>query len=55
MVGQKQLDAAINHYIESGQTTKAVESAIECRQFTKASGIIEFLVSCKGIPTSSFT
>lgn len=46
LVSQKQMDAAINHYIESGQTMKAVEAALDCRQFSKASGIIEFLVSC---------
>lgn len=45
LVSQKQMDAAINHYIESGQTMKAVEAALECRQFAKASGIIEFLVT----------
>ena len=44
LMSQKQMDAAINHYIESGQSTKAVEAALGCRQFTKAAGIIEFLV-----------
>ncbi|GMH45662.1 hypothetical protein BSKO_13619 [Bryopsis sp. KO-2023] len=43
LMSQKQMDAAINHYIEAGQTRKAVEAALESRQFAKASGIIEFM------------
>ncbi|GMH40826.1 hypothetical protein BSKO_08730 [Bryopsis sp. KO-2023] len=43
LMSQKQMDAAINHYIEAGQTRKAVEAALESRQFVKASGIIEFM------------
>ncbi|XP_039273606.2 intraflagellar transport protein 172 homolog [Styela clava] len=38
---QKQLDAAINHYIEAGATEKAVEAAIGARQFRKAIVILE--------------
>ncbi len=45
LVTQKQMDAAINHFIESGATIKAIKAAIECRQFSKAAGIIEVLVS----------
>ena len=39
------MDAAINHFIESGATIKAIKAAIECRQFAKAAGIIDVLVS----------
>lgn len=38
---QKQLDAAINHYIEAGATSKAVEAAIQSRQWLKAVQILE--------------
>eukprot|EP00899_Mesostigma_viride_P028336 jgi/Mesvir1/8688/Mv02626-RA.1 len=38
---QKQLDAAINHYIEAGQSLKAIDAAIEARQWSKAVQIVE--------------
>ena len=41
LVRQKQMDAAINHYIESGNTVKAVEAAIAAKQWTKAVQIVE--------------
>ncbi|KAL5017204.1 hypothetical protein ScPMuIL_006793 [Solemya velum] len=41
LVAQKQLDAAINHYIEAGCTMKAVEAAINSRQWSKAVQILE--------------
>lgn len=41
LVSQKQLDAAINHFIEAGATTKAVEAAINSRQWKKAVQILE--------------
>ncbi|KAK0069568.1 intraflagellar transport protein 172 isoform X1 [Biomphalaria pfeifferi] len=41
LVTQKQLDAAINHFIEAGATTKAVEAAINSRQWAKAVQILE--------------
>ena len=44
LMSQKQMDAAINHFIEAGQSLKAIEAAMQCRQFAKAAGIIEFLV-----------
>jgi hypothetical protein len=44
LVGAKQMDAAIHHFIEAGHSTKAIEAALQCRQFSKAAGIIEFLV-----------
>lgn len=45
LMTQKAMDAAINHFIEAGKSLKAIEAAIQCRQFTKAAGIIEYLVS----------
>ncbi|XP_064625451.1 intraflagellar transport protein 172 homolog [Lineus longissimus] len=41
LVSQKQLDAAINHFIEAGSTLKAVEAAINSRQWSKAVQILE--------------
>lgn len=41
LVSQKQLDAAINHFIEAGATEKAVQAAIGARQFQKAVIILE--------------
>ncbi|XP_067274021.1 intraflagellar transport protein 172 homolog [Pseudorasbora parva] len=41
LVQQKQLDAAINHYIEAGRSTKAIEAAIAARQWKKALHILE--------------
>lgn len=37
----KQLDAAINHYIEAGEILKAAEAAIASRQWNKAVQILE--------------
>ncbi|XP_048583111.1 intraflagellar transport protein 172 homolog [Nematostella vectensis] len=41
LVSQKQLDAAINHYIEAGCSVKAIEAAIQARQWNKAVQIVE--------------
>ncbi|KAI1897568.1 hypothetical protein AGOR_G00084610 [Albula goreensis] len=41
LVQQKQMDAAINHYIEAGCSSKAIESAIGARQWKKAVHILE--------------
>ncbi|XP_068135903.1 intraflagellar transport protein 172 homolog [Hyperolius riggenbachi] len=41
LVQQKQLDAAINHYIEAGCSVKAIEAAIGARQWKKAVHILE--------------
>ena len=41
LVKNKQLDAAINHYIESGKTIKALDAAINARQWKKAVQIIQ--------------
>ena len=41
LVAQKQLDAAINHYIEAGKTVKALDAAVGARQWKKAVQIIQ--------------
>ncbi|KAK2158150.1 hypothetical protein NP493_1800g00020 [Ridgeia piscesae] len=41
LVGQKQLDAAINHFIEAGATLKAVDAAMNSRQWNKAVQILD--------------
>mmetsp|Transcript_15284 Transcript_15284/g.25210 ORF Transcript_15284/g.25210 Transcript_15284/m.25210 type:complete len:1767 (+) Transcript_15284:218-5518(+) len=43
LVSQKQVDAAVNHYIEAGQSKKAIEAAITARRFTQAVQIIDSL------------
>ena len=40
LADNKQLDAAINHYIEAGKTLKALDAAIHARQWKKAVQII---------------
>ena len=37
----KQVDMAISHYIEAGQSTKAIEAAISARQWTRAIQIVD--------------
>lgn len=46
---QKQMDAAINHYIEAGCTMKAIEAAIADRQCAKAAGLVQFLEPAKAV------
>jgi intraflagellar transport protein 172 len=41
LVSQKQVDAAIAHYIEAGVVTKAIEAALEAKQWTKAISLIQ--------------
>ncbi|KAJ8009128.1 hypothetical protein DPEC_G00085660 [Dallia pectoralis] len=41
LIQQKQMDAAINHYIEAGSSSKAIEAAIGARQWKKAVHILE--------------
>eukprot|EP00191_Tetraselmis_sp_GSL018_P001208 CAMPEP_0177614748 /NCGR_PEP_ID=MMETSP0419_2-20121207/22933_1 /TAXON_ID=582737 /ORGANISM="Tetraselmis sp., Strain GSL018" /LENGTH=1707 /DNA_ID=CAMNT_0019112051 /DNA_START=174 /DNA_END=5298 /DNA_ORIENTATION=- len=41
LMASKQVDAAINHFIEAGKNVKAIEAALECRQWAKAAGIID--------------
>ncbi|KAF5830572.1 intraflagellar protein IFT172 [Dunaliella salina] len=50
LMSQKAMDAAINHYIESGSSVKAIEAAMQCRQFSKAAGIIESLDHSQALP-----
>ena len=38
---QKQLDAAINHYIEAGQYIKGIKAAISAKQWTKAISLVD--------------
>ncbi|XP_056873005.1 intraflagellar transport protein 172 homolog [Takifugu flavidus] len=41
LVQQKQMDAAINHFIEAGCSLKAIEAAIAARQWKKAVHLLE--------------
>uniref|UniRef100_A0A3B4BGA9 Intraflagellar transport protein 172 homolog n=1 Tax=Periophthalmus magnuspinnatus TaxID=409849 RepID=A0A3B4BGA9_9GOBI len=41
LVQQKQMDAAINHFIEAGCSIKAIEAAVAARQWKKAVHILE--------------
>jgi intraflagellar transport protein 172 len=41
LVSQKQIDQAINHYIEGNQYVKAIEAAITSRQWAKAVQIVD--------------
>ncbi|KAI8848693.1 hypothetical protein BC829DRAFT_443633 [Chytridium lagenaria] len=43
LVAQKQMDAAINHYIEAGKSFKAIEAAMGAKQWKKAVGILDCL------------
>ncbi|KAJ3216179.1 hypothetical protein HDU67_009828 [Dinochytrium kinnereticum] len=43
LVSQKQMDAAINHYIEAGKSFKAIEAAMGAKQWKKAVGILDCL------------
>jgi len=43
LVSRKNPDAAVNHYTEAGAYIKAIEAAIACRQWAKASQIVETL------------
>jgi intraflagellar transport protein 172 len=39
------MDAAINHFIEAGNSAKAIEAAISAQQWKKAQEILEHSVS----------
>merc|ERR1719428_987972 len=41
LVSQKQVDAAINHYIEAGSSTKAIDAAMSARQWNKSEQLLE--------------
>lgn len=43
LVENRQMDAAINHYIEAGKTRKALDSAIAARQWKKAMHIVQVI------------
>ena len=47
---QRQPDAAINHYIEAGQNIKAIEAALDSRQYTRAADIAESLEAVTAKP-----
>merc|ERR1719162_1346463 len=41
LVSQRQVDAAINHYIEAGVSTKAIDAAMSARQWHKAETLLD--------------
>uniref|UniRef100_A0A915PPW5 Intraflagellar transport protein 172 n=1 Tax=Setaria digitata TaxID=48799 RepID=A0A915PPW5_9BILA len=43
LVAEASYDAAINHFLESGQTTKALEASIKAKQWGKAAQIVDVL------------
>lgn len=43
LVETRQLDAAINHYIEAGKTVKALEAAVAASQWKKAIHIMQVI------------
>lgn len=45
LIANKQLDAAINHYIEAGRTIKALDAALGAKQWKKAVQIIQVRLS----------
>ena len=48
LADNKQLDAAINHYIEAGRTIKALDAAIAAKQWKKAVQIIQVIDDSTG-------
>jgi len=50
LVACKNPDAAINHYTEAGSYVKAIQAAIACRQWPKASQIVETLEPAEAKP-----
>ena len=45
LVSQKQVDMAINHYIEAKQYQKAIEAALNARQFARALQLVDVIDS----------
>lgn len=43
LVESRQMDAAINHFIEAGCTRKALDAAVSARQWKKAMHIIQVI------------
>lgn len=41
LMGQRRADEACSHYIEAGQSIKAIEAALEARQWSRAASIAE--------------
>jgi intraflagellar transport protein 172 len=41
LVNQRNMDAAINHYIEAGATVKAIDAAMSARQWLKAEQLLD--------------
>mmetsp|Transcript_10682 Transcript_10682/g.13871 ORF Transcript_10682/g.13871 Transcript_10682/m.13871 type:complete len:1746 (-) Transcript_10682:405-5642(-) len=50
LVEQKQVDMAINHYIEANASGKAIDAALSSRQWTKAGQLVEALDKETGRP-----
>ena len=44
-MSEKQLDAAINHYIEAGVSVKAIEAAFSAMQWNKAVQLVDSLAA----------
>lgn len=40
LAAQRQMDAAVNHFIEAGVATKAIDAALAAGQFPKAAGAL---------------
>lgn len=49
LVENKQLDAAINHFIEAGKTRKALDSAVGAKQWKKAVHIIQVIEDAESV------
>nr|CAD7263275.1 unnamed protein product [Timema shepardi] len=49
LVSSKQLDAAINHFIEAGKSVKALEAAVGAHQWKKAVQIIQVIEDVEGV------
>ncbi|KAJ1625160.1 hypothetical protein T492DRAFT_844180 [Pavlovales sp. CCMP2436] len=50
LVSTKQTDAAVNHYVEAGSYSKAVDAAVSSRQWAKAAQIVQHLDSAHAMP-----
>lgn len=50
LVSQKQVDMAINHYIEAKVYNKAIEAALNARQYSRAQQLVDAIDSESAIP-----
>ena len=50
LVSRKNPDAAVNHFTEAGAYLKAIQAAIDCRQWAKAAQIVETLPAAEAKP-----